>query len=152
MKKLMLMTVAGCLSLNSCSSSNNEPPAPVQPVTQEQPVQSPEPAPEQPVRNANKTNKYAGTLGEIVLDGTLTFESDKTVHGTFYNVNNSSDIYRVSGTNYVDGEIDISVTERDGITRTGILVKTLTNTHIIWSGLVGRGQEGNQELEIRRLR
>jgi len=159
MRNLFQFTLASCLILASCGASDKEQSAPVAPTNQKQtePVEE-KILEEKPVREVKKTNEYSGVFyGDI--DGTLTFESDKSVRGKFYDLH-SNTVYRLLGTNYVDGVIEAEmIVGADSYY--GTLRKSLTNKYIVWSGEFQHGHNldedgnlapGGEYFEIRRFR
>ena len=117
------------------------------------------PAEEERLPEVKKTNEYTGTFyGEI--DGSLTFDSDKSVRGKFYDLH-SNTVYRLKGTNYVDGVVEAEIIIGGGDIYYGTLRKSLTNRYIVWSGNFQHGHNvdedgnlapGGEYFEIRRLR
>jgi hypothetical protein len=160
MKNLFLFTVASYLILSSCGSSTNDQVPTAPPINQEQPEKVVEkPAEEERLPEVKKTNEYTGTFyGEI--DGSLTFDSDKSVRGKFYDLH-SNTVYRLKGTNYVDGVVEAEIIIGGGDIYYGTLRKSLTNRYIVWSGNFQHGHNvdedgnlapGGEYFEIRRLR
>lgn len=160
MKKYMLCGIFGYLSLVGCGSSNDEPAGQIQPVNQNQPIPSDTVQIKQPApKEIKKTNDYAGSFFGEDIDGTLTFEKDKSVRGKFFSVQSNS-VYRLMGSNYIDGVIKAEmIVGADSYY--GTLRKTLSDRYIIWSGEFQHGhntdEEGNllpggEYFEIRRLR
>lgn len=159
MKNLLVFIVASYLILTSCGSSTNDQVPTAPPINQEQPKTIvEEPDEREPFREVKKTNEYTGVFyGEI--DGTLTFESDKSVRGKFYDLH-SNNVYRLKGTNYADGVVEAEMIVGADLYY-GTLRKSLTNRYIVWSGNFQDGhnvdEDGNLEpggeyFEIRRLR
>jgi hypothetical protein len=81
-----------------------------------------------------QTNNYNGELDEKKIKGTLTFKKDDTVTGSYYYVTSPDRVYKISGTNFVNGEIEVNVYFAGKIVSSGSLSKTLTDSYVIWEG------------------
>ena len=99
-----------------------------------------------------QTNNYRGTFNGDPITGTLTFNKDETVTGTISFSSNSARIYKISGTNFVKGEMEITISYQGKRISSGSLSKSLSDTHIIWSGtMINSGRE-SMFLELKRPR
>jgi len=165
MKNLFQFTLASYLILTGCGGSDNEQSAPVNPTKQIQvePVKE-KILEEKPTKEVKKTNEYSGVFFGGDIDGTLTFETDKSVRGKFYSIYG---VCRLLGTNYVDDVIEAEMILGDEDPTTifaiyhGTLRKSLTNKYIVWSGKFQHGHNldedgnlypGGEYFEIRRFR
>jgi hypothetical protein len=82
-----------------------------------------------------QTQYYSGTSDGDKIRATLIWNTrDATVKGSYYFISNPNRVFRLSGTNYVDGEIEITESLNGKRTGNGTLYKTLTKSRIIWSG------------------
>ena len=164
MKKIVLLSICSMYLFSNCNTPTSETTVKSSETTTEQKneiqtVSEPtEIKTNKPVQKVNKTNEYSGIFyGDI--EGTITFNEDKTVKGNFFDVN-SSQVYKLRGTNLVDGEIKgtmlVGFDEYYGTLR-----KKLTNNYIIWSGYLQDGHNldengelisGGEYFEVRRPR
>ena len=64
------------------------------------------------IKPVSSTNLYTGDAAGEEIKGTLTFNPNKTVNGSFYFLSDPSSIYKIEGTNYRDGEIEVNITFR----------------------------------------
>jgi hypothetical protein len=81
-----------------------------------------------------QTSNYTGELAEKKIKGTLTFKKDDTVTGSYYYVSSPDRVYKIVGTNFVDGEIEVNVYYAGKSVSSGSLSKTLTDSYVIWEG------------------
>jgi hypothetical protein len=81
-----------------------------------------------------QTNNYNGELDEKKIKGTLTFKKDDTVTGSYYYVTSPDRVFKISGTNFVNGEIEVNVYFAGKSVSSGSLSKTLTDSYVIWEG------------------
>ena len=81
-----------------------------------------------------QTQFYSGFSDGDNISAKLTWNNDKTVSGSYYFQSNSKRVYKLSGTNYYDGVIEISEYFNGKKTGEGTLYKTLKKGRIIWSG------------------
>ena len=81
-----------------------------------------------------QTSSYTGEFEGKKIKGTLTFNKDKTVSGSYFFVSSPDRVYKISGTNYVNGEIEADVYYAGKKISSGSLTKTLTDSYIVWEG------------------
>ncbi|MEY3049011.1 MAG: hypothetical protein RL365_1049 [Bacteroidota bacterium] len=89
----------------------------------------------------SSSNLYSGDSDGSEIKGTLTFNPDKTVSGSYYFVTSPSSVYKIEGTNYRDGEIEVNITFRGRDFRSGTMTKSLTASYVIWEGDLWGNQE-----------
>jgi hypothetical protein len=99
-----------------------------------------------------QTQYYYGTSDEDNIKATITWNSDETVKGTYYFTSNPSRVYKLSGTNYVEGEIEITESLNGRRTGSGTLYKTLKKGRIVWSGDILNTDGSESYLYLTRLR
>lgn len=101
----------------------------------------------------SQSKNYTGEYNEKKIKGTLSFKNDETVSGSFYYVSNPSSVYKLSGTNYTDGEVELSIFFKGNQIRFGTLTKTLTDSYIIWEGsMYADGEVESNYLILKRPR
>lgn len=83
-----------------------------------------------------QTQYYSGTSDGDVIEAKITWKADETIIGSYYFTSNSSRVYKLSGTNYVEGEIEIVESFNGRRTGSGTLYKTLKKGRIVWSGYI----------------
>ncbi len=83
-----------------------------------------------------QTNVYTGTSDGDQLRATLTWPREETIYGNYYFLANPSRIYGISGTNYVEGQVNIDEFFNGRRTGSGTLFKTLKKGRIVWSGYI----------------
>lgn len=93
------------------------------------------------IKPVSSTNLYTGDAAGEEIKGTLTFNPNKTVNGSFYFLSDPSSIYKIEGTNYRDGEIEVNITFRGKDYRSGTMTKSLTASYVIWEGDLWGEQE-----------
>jgi hypothetical protein len=81
-----------------------------------------------------QTQYYSGTSDGDEIEAKITWKTDETIVGSYYFTSNSSRVYKLSGTNYVEGEIEIVESFNGRRTGRGTLFKTLKKGRIVWSG------------------
>ncbi|MFN5911689.1 MAG: hypothetical protein ACK45H_10170 [Bacteroidota bacterium] len=81
-----------------------------------------------------QTNNYTGELEGKKIKGSMTFHKDETVTGSFFYVSSPEKVYKISGTNFVQGQVEIIVSYAGKRVSNGSLTKTLTDAYIVWEG------------------
>jgi len=81
-----------------------------------------------------QTQSYSGTSDGDAIQAKITWKADETVNGNYFFISNSSRVYKLSGTNYVEGEIEIVESYNGKRTGSGTLYKTLKKGRIVWIG------------------
>jgi hypothetical protein len=81
-----------------------------------------------------QTSSYTGEVGGEKIKGTLTFKKDDTVSGSYYFVSRPDRVYKISGTNFVNGEIEAEISYAGKNVYSGTLTKTLTDSYVVWEG------------------
>ena len=104
-----------------------------------------------PFVSVAQTHNYTGDINGDPIKATLTFNKDETVTGSFYFLNSSSEVYKISGTNFVQGEVEAIISFKGKRMRSGTLTKTVTNTHIVWEGDMWADQE-NYYITLKRAK
>lgn len=99
-----------------------------------------------------QSSNYTGDLNGKKINGTLTFKKDETVTGSYYFVSRPDRVYKVYGTNFVNGEIEVDVYLSGKKMSSGTLTKSLTNSYIIWEGRLWDNANDNDYLTLRRPR
>lgn len=86
-------------------------------------------------QNTPQLQRYTGEFDGSPITAQVDWRGDNTLVGTF-RLDNLSQTYRLSGTNYVEGQIEIIVL-REGIRHgTGTLFKRIQSGLLIWSGSI----------------
>lgn len=83
-----------------------------------------------------QTQYYNGTIDGDEIDVKITWKKDGSIFGSYNFIYNSSRIYKLSGTNYVNGEIEITESYNGKRTGSGTLKKTLKKGSVVWSGYI----------------
>ena len=83
-----------------------------------------------------QTQYYTGRSDGDKIQAQLNWKADETINGSYFFISNSSRIYKLSGTNYVDGEIEIVESFNGKRTGNATLYKTLKKGRIDWSGYI----------------
>jgi hypothetical protein len=99
-----------------------------------------------------QSNSYKGKFDNDDIKSTLTFNQDETVNGSFYYVSNPSRIYKISGTNFIKGEMEIIISFSGKRIGAGTLHKSISDTHIIWEGDINTTNNENLNLLLKRPR
>lgn len=99
-----------------------------------------------------QSNSYKGKFDNDEIKSTLTFNTDETVKGSFYYLANPSRIYKISGTNFVKGEMEIIISFSGKRIGAGTLYKSISDTHIIWEGDINTTNNENLKLLLKRPR
>jgi hypothetical protein len=81
-----------------------------------------------------QTQYYTGKSDGQDIAAQLNWKADETVVGSYYFLSNPSRVYKLSGTNFVQGEIEIVESMNGKRTASGKLVKSMRKTSIVWSG------------------
>ena len=81
-----------------------------------------------------QTLYYKGTSDGDAIEAKISWQADETINGSYYFTSNFSRVYKLSGTNYVEGEIKIIESLNDKRTGSGTLYKTLKKGRVVWSG------------------
>ncbi len=81
-----------------------------------------------------QSKTYYGELAGNDIKGTLTFNKDETVSGSYYYTSSPSRVYKITGTNFVQGEIEMNVYYAGRRVSSGTITKTLTESYVIWEG------------------
>ena len=95
---------------------------------------------------------YSGTSDGDEIEATITWKADETIIGSYYFTSNPSRVYRLSGTNYVQGEIEIVESFNGRRTGRGTLYKTLKKGRIVWSGYISNVDGTTSEIYFTRYR
>ena len=104
------------------------------------------------VTSKAQTQYYSGTSDGDVIEATLTWKADETVIGSYYFTSNSSRVYKLSGTNYVQGEIEMVESFNGKRTGSGTLYKTLKKGRIVWSGYLNNTSGTQSYIYLTRSR
>lgn len=104
------------------------------------------------VQTHSQTNSYKGQFAGDNINGSLTFNKDETVTGNFSYTSSSSRIYKISGTNFVKGEIEVTISYLGKRIGSGTLNKTISDTHIIWEGEITSIDEEKSNFLFKRPR
>ena len=99
-----------------------------------------------------QTQYYSGTSDGDEIEATITWKADETIIGKYYFTTNSSRVYKLSGTNYVEGEIEIVESFNGRRTGSGTLYKTLKKGRIVWSGYISNVEGTNSYIYFTRSR
>jgi hypothetical protein len=99
-----------------------------------------------------QTQYYSGTSDGDAIEATLTWKANQTVSGVYYFTPNTSRVYKISGTNYVDGEIEVVESFNGKRTGSGTLYKTLKKGRIVWSGYLNNSSGTQSYLYLTRSR
>ena len=99
-----------------------------------------------------QTQFYSGTSDGSEIKAQITWKADETISGSYYFVGNSSRSYKLSGTNYIQGEIAVVESFNGRRTGSGTLVKTLTKGRIIWSGYIYNVDGTQSYFSLTRIR
>jgi hypothetical protein len=101
-----------------------------------------------PFNTSAQTSAYTGEIDGKKIKGTLTFKKDDTVSGSYYFVSRPDRVYKISGTNFVNGEIkaDISYAGKD--VYSGTMTKTLTDSYVVWEGDFWKKNAGGETFYI----
>lgn len=99
-----------------------------------------------------QTQNYVGTSDGDDIKANLTWTSQQSVMGSYYFNANPSRVYKLSGTNYVDGEIEITESFNGKRTGNGTLVKSMTKGRITWSGYINNVDGSRSYFSINRPR
>lgn len=99
-----------------------------------------------------QTQYYSGTSDGDAIEAKLTWKADETVNGSYYFISNSSRVYKLSGTNYVEGEIEIVESYNGKRTGSGTLYKTLKKGRIVWSGYINNTDGTKSYIYLTRSR
>jgi hypothetical protein len=99
-----------------------------------------------------QTQYYTGTSDGDVIEANIAWKADESIFGSYYFKSNSSRVYKLSGTNYVDGEIEIVESFDGKRTGSGTLYKTLKKGRIIWSGEINNTDGTKSNIYLTRSR
>ncbi len=95
---------------------------------------------------------YSGTSDGDPIEAEITWKSDGTIVGSYYFTSNSSRVYKLSGTNFVEGEIEIVESLNGKRTANGKLTKTLKKGRIEWGGYLSNTDGSQSYLYLTRSR
>lgn len=102
-------------------------------------------------QNTPQTQRYIGEYSGAPIAAEIDWRGDNTLVGTF-RADNSTTTYRISGTNFVEGQIEVIVL-RDGRRQgSGTLYKRIQNGLLIWSGSIETVDGGSSNLSFYRAR
>jgi hypothetical protein len=99
-----------------------------------------------------QTQFYSGTSDGNEIKAQITWKADETIYGSYYFNGNSSRVYKLSGTNYVQGEIEVVESFNGRRTGSGTLTKTLTKGRVIWSGYIYNVDGTQSYIYLTRIR
>jgi hypothetical protein len=99
-----------------------------------------------------QTQYYSGSSDGDLIEANITWKANKTIVGSYYFTSNSSRIYKLSGTNFVEGEIEIVESFNGKRTGNGTLYKTLKKGRIVWSGDVLNTDGTSSQMYLTRSR
>jgi hypothetical protein len=99
-----------------------------------------------------QTQYYSGTSDGDAIEAKITWKADETISGSYYFTSNSSRVYKLSGTNYVKGEIEIVESFNSKRTGSGTLYKTLKKGRIVWSGNISNTDGSKSYIYLTRSR
>lgn len=99
-----------------------------------------------------QTQYYTGTSDGDAIEAKITWKADETINGSYYFTSNSSRVYKLSGTNYVEGEIEIVESFNGKRTGSGTLYKTLKKGRIVWSGNITNNDGSKSYIYLTRSR
>jgi len=94
-------------------------------------------------KNIDASNVYEGEFDNDEITMELTWNIDKSVYGRCFFDYSPNRIFQVSGTNYKDGRLQITMVDDQGVSFYGELSKSSRNCAITWKGYVYSGQEGS---------
>lgn len=97
-----------------------------------------------PFNTSAQTSSYTGEVGGEKIKGTLTFKKDDTVSGSYYFVSRPDRVYKISGTNFVNGEIEAEISYAGENVYGGTLTKTLTDSYVVWEGDFWKKNSGGE--------
>ncbi len=81
-----------------------------------------------------QTQYYTGQCDGDAIEANISWKTNDAIIGSYYFMSNSSRVYKLSGTNFVEGEIEIVESFNGKRTGNGTLIKTLKKGKIVWSG------------------
>lgn len=93
--------------------------------------------------NIDAPKVYEGEFDSDQITMELTWNIDKSVYGRCFFDFSPKRIFQVSGTNYKDGHLQITMVDDRGTSYYGELSKSSRNCAITWKGYVYSGQEGS---------
>ena len=83
-----------------------------------------------------QTQYYDGTYNDNEISAQINWKKDETLTGSYFFLNSPTEIYKLTGTNFVQGEIEIVESYNGRRTGSGTLRKTINKGQIIWSGTI----------------
>ncbi len=95
---------------------------------------------------------YSGTSDGDNIIAQINWKADKTVNGGYYFTPNPSRVYKISGTNFVDGEIEVVISFNGNRKGNGTLYKTLKKGSIVWGGYINNTDGSKSEIYLTRSR
>jgi hypothetical protein len=99
-----------------------------------------------------QTQYYDGTLDGDKINAQITWKSDKTISGSYHLAANPSRVFKLTGTNYVDGEIEVVEYFKGAYSGRGTLYKQLTKGRVTWRGVILNKDGTESEIFLTRLR
>jgi hypothetical protein len=99
-----------------------------------------------------QTQFYSGTSDGDNISAELTWNNDETVSGSYYFISNPNRVYRISGTNYYTGVIEMSEYFNGRNTGDGTLYKTLKKGRVVWSGTIYNTDGSSSYMYLTRSR
>lgn len=99
-----------------------------------------------------QTQYYSGTSDGDVIEAQITWKADETIIGSYHYPQNLSRVFKLSGTNYVQGEIEIVESFNGRRTGSGSLYKTLKKGSIVWSGYINNTDGTKSYIYLTRSR
>lgn len=100
-----------------------------------------------------QTQYYTGTSDGDYVNAQLKWNTvAETVSGSYYFTSNPKRVYRISGTNYYTGVIEISEYFNGRNTGDGTLYKTLKKGRIVWSGTIYNTDGSSSYMYLTRSR
>ena len=100
----------------------------------------------------SQTQNYNGTSDGDNIIAQINWKTDKTISGNYYFTSNPSRVYKLSGTNFVDGEIEIVESFNGQRTGNGTLYKTLKKGSIVWGGIINNTDGSKSDIYLTRSR
>jgi hypothetical protein len=104
------------------------------------------------IYNSDDGQEYTGTINGNDINLKIKWKSNKTLSGIYYIIDNPTNIISWNGTNFNDGEIQI--TEFNGSSKIGDgkLVKSIDGNTITWAGNIFREGGAADYIQISRPR
>jgi hypothetical protein len=99
-----------------------------------------------------QTQNYVGTSDGDNIKANISWGSNQSVSGSYFFTANPTRVYKLSGTNYVDGEIEITESFKGKRTGNGTLTKSMSKGRITWSGYITNVDGSKSYISLTRPR